>query len=195
MRSSNPLRLSGYCGADAGGWLTWPMEAERREGGTRAVSVPAAALLPAAGAAAAGAAAAGPAAAGAAAAHVPGAAMPVRAGSGPELAPRRALASEAAAVPDGVQPPVAQVTPGGADRGSVTVPRATVAPGTPGTSGPRETTPERAPAGHRVAQPRAREAPAGQTAARQGPVAQRTGGRGPGGQRTAGRGPGETGPA
>jgi hypothetical protein len=219
MRSSSPLRLSGYCGADAGGWLTWPMEAERREGETRAVPVPAAALPPVAGAAVAGVAVAVVAEVGAAA-RVPGAARPVRVGSEAELGQRRAPASAAAAVPDGVQLPAAQLTPGGADRCSVTAPRATVAGGAPGTSGPRERTRKQVPAGHRVAQPRAREAPAGQAAARQGPVGQgpvgqrpvgqrpvgqrpvrqgpvgqRTARQGPVGQRTAGRGHGKTRPA
>jgi hypothetical protein len=45
MRLSGPLRLSGYCCADAGGWFVWLRDAERRGDEERAAPVPAA-LVP-----------------------------------------------------------------------------------------------------------------------------------------------------
>src|SRR5271155_3285464 len=40
MWSSGPLRLSGYCGTDAGGWLAWLRDAERPRDEGQAAAVP-----------------------------------------------------------------------------------------------------------------------------------------------------------
>jgi hypothetical protein len=45
MRLSGPLRLSGYCCADAGGWFAWLRDAERRGDEERAALVPVALAL------------------------------------------------------------------------------------------------------------------------------------------------------